>query len=51
MIINLIGEFMAKGIRGSMDLVACIQIPPMTWHSIEVYEPSTIFEAKDGAYV
>ena len=20
------------------------------WHSIEVYEPSTIFEAKDGAY-
>lgn len=28
-----------------------IQIPPMTWHSIEVYEPSTIFEAKDGAYV
>ena len=27
-----------------------IQIPPMTWHSIEVYEPSTIFEAKDGAY-
>jgi len=28
-----------------------IQIPPMTWHSIEVHEPSTIFEAKDGAYV
>ena len=28
-----------------------IQIPPMTWHSIEVYEPSTIFEAKDGAYL
>lgn len=27
-----------------------IQIPPMTWHSIEVYEPSTIMEAKDGAY-
>lgn len=27
-----------------------IQIPPMAWHSIEVYEPSTIFEAKDGAY-
>ena len=27
-----------------------IQIPPMTWHSIEVHEPSTIFEAKDGAY-
>jgi len=27
-----------------------IQIPLGTWHSIEVYEPSTIFEAKDGAY-
>ena len=27
-----------------------IQIPPMAWHSIEVHEPSTIFEAKDGAY-
>ncbi len=28
-----------------------IQIPPMTWHSVEVYKPSTIFEAKDGAYI
>ena len=27
-----------------------IQVPPMVWHSIEVHEPSTIFEAKDGAY-
>ena len=27
-----------------------IQIPQGTWHSIEVYESSTIFEAKDGAY-
>ena len=27
-----------------------IQIPAMAWHTIEVYEPSTIFEAKDGAY-
>ena len=27
-----------------------IQIPQMAWHTIEVYEPSTIFEAKDGAY-
>lgn len=25
-----------------------IQIPKMAWHSVEVYEPSTIFEAKDG---
>lgn len=27
-----------------------IQVPKMMWHSIEVYEPSTIFEAKDGKY-
>ena len=28
-----------------------VQIPQMTWHTIDVLEPSTIFEAKDGAYV
>ena len=27
-----------------------IQIPKGAWHSIEVKEPSTIFEAKDGRY-
>lgn len=27
-----------------------IQVPRMTWHTIEVHEPSTVFEAKDGAY-
>ena len=27
-----------------------IQVPPMTWHSVIVHEPSTILEAKDGAY-
>lgn len=27
-----------------------IQVPPMTWHTVEVFEPSTILEAKDGAY-
>ncbi len=27
-----------------------IQVPAMAWHSVEVHEPSTIFEAKDGAY-
>ena len=27
-----------------------IQVPPMTWHSVEVIEPSTILEAKDGKY-
>lgn len=28
-----------------------IQVPPMTWHSIEVHEPSCIMECKDGAFV
>ena len=28
-----------------------IQVAKGAWHSIEVYEPSTIFEAKDGAYM
>ena len=27
-----------------------IQIPKGVWHTIEVYEESTIFEAKDGRY-
>lgn len=27
-----------------------VQIPKGVWHTIEVLEPSTIFEAKDGAY-
>ena len=27
-----------------------IQVPKGAWHSIEVHEPSTIFEAKDGKY-
>ena len=27
-----------------------VQIPLGIWHSVEVYEPSTIFEAKDGAF-
>ena len=26
------------------------QIPKMAWHTVEVIEPSVIFEAKDGAY-
>lgn len=28
-----------------------VQIPLGAWHTIDVHEPSTIFEAKDGAYV
>lgn len=32
------------------DGVFGIQIPQGKWHTIEVYEPSTTIEAKDGAY-
>ena len=28
-----------------------MQIPKGVWHSVEVLEPSVIFEAKDGAYM
>ena len=28
-----------------------MQIPPNTWHSINVIEPAIIFEAKDGKYI
>lgn len=27
-----------------------IQVPKGAWHSVVAHEPSTIFEAKDGAY-
>ena len=27
-----------------------IQVPKMAWHTLDVHEPSTIFESKDGAY-
>ena len=30
-------------------MYAC-QVPKGAWHKVEVYEPSVIFEAKDGAY-
>ena len=32
------------------DGVFGIQVPQGAWHSIEVHEAATIFEAKDGAY-
>jgi hypothetical protein len=28
-----------------------MQIPAGVWHTVNVIEPSIIFEAKDGAYV
>lgn len=27
-----------------------VQIPKGAWHTVQVYEPSVIFEGKDGAY-
>ena len=33
----------AEGLHG-------MQVPAGAWHTIEVLEPSIIFEAKDGAY-
>ena len=27
-----------------------VQLPLGTWHTVEVYEPTAIFEAKDGAF-
>ena len=33
-----------------MEKVYGIQVPKGAWHSIEVHEASTIFEAKDGKY-
>ena len=27
-----------------------VQIPAGAWHTVQVIEPSVIFEAKDGAY-
>lgn len=32
------------------DGIYGIQVPQGAWHSVIVHEPSTIFEAKDGAY-
>lgn len=32
------------------NMVFGIQVPKKMWHSIYVYEPSVIIEAKDGAY-
>lgn len=34
----------------SKNGVYACQVPKGAWHTVEVYEPSVIFEAKDGAY-
>ena len=49
------GEVESALERSRVRLCPCegrygVQIPLGAWHSVEVYEPSTIFEAKDGAY-
>ena len=33
----------------SVGNFGCV-VPAGVWHSVEVYEPSLIFEAKDGKY-
>lgn len=33
-----------------MEEVYACQVPKGAWHKVEVYEPSVIFDAKDGAY-
>ena len=42
-----IGRYLLCPAEGKYGL----QIPVGVWHSIEVLEPSVIFEAKDGAYI
>lgn len=36
---------------GSRRVCLPEHLPKIVWHSIEVYEPSTIFESKVGKYV
>ena len=31
-------------------MYCCCVIPPGAWHTVEVLEPSVIYEAKDGKY-
>ena len=41
-----IGRFPLDVIKGNYG----VHIPKYTWHTIEVHEPSVIFEVKDGPY-
>lgn len=41
------GRYLLSPTEGNYGM----QIPPNTWHSINVIEPSIIFEAKDGKYI
>lgn len=36
-------------LKADSDVKGCV-VPKGVWHTIEVYEPSVIFEAKDGAF-
>lgn len=40
----------ARYMISPMDGLYGMQIPAGVWHTVEVMEPSVIFEAKDGAY-
>ena len=41
----------ARFLLSPQDGLYGIQIPAGTWHTIQVLEPSVIFEAKDGTYI
>lgn len=57
-LVELLYEEVGGEFRETQRLELCpregrfgVQIPKGAWHTIEVLEPSTIFEAKDGAFV
>lgn len=43
---NVVARFRVRLREGTYG----IQIPKMAWHTIEVHEPSSIFEGKDGGW-
>lgn len=40
-----------KGFQENILICCWESTPSSKWHTVEVLEPSVIFEAKDGAYV
>ena len=44
------GSVIESVVLSAEDGIYGVDIPKNVWHTLEVHEPSTIFEAKDGAY-
>ncbi len=40
-----------RQMKNDICMPSVCQVPKGAWHTVEVIEPSVIFEAKDGAYV